>query len=237
MKPQYSYSRVDCFDQCPLKYKMRYLDKIIVEQDVAEDNALILGTAMHTGIELGLNEGLNYYMGQFPCPTQAREWEIIKLKHYIPPIHERFEGSCFESHVARDNFHGYIDCITYDGKHLWDFKYANAKNVDKYADSPQVHLYAWATGREFETIGYYLIPKISIRQKKDETPEMFRNRLVSTLSEAEPIEIVVDYDPAYVDRFKEDVERMETCTDFIPVVTKLCDWCEYKPMCEAHQKD
>ena len=226
---QYSFSRVDCFNQCPLKYKLRYIDKVQVEQDVSEDNALILGTAMHTGIEEGWEPAMRYYFSQFPCPTQAREWEVMKLIHYIPTLHEIFKGGAFETHVQRDNFHGYIDCIK--DNCLWDFKYANAKNASKYETSPQIHLYAWASGLNLDRIGYYLIPKIAIRQKKDETPEMFRNRLMDTLNESMPIEIVVDYNEDYVEQFKCDVERLETCKDFIPVVTKLCDWCEYKDMC------
>jgi len=41
----YSYSRLNCFKQCPKKYKFQYVDKIIVE--VKENIELYLGKRVH----------------------------------------------------------------------------------------------------------------------------------------------------------------------------------------------
>lgn len=51
---RYSYSRVDCFSQCPYKYKLRYIEKLQRIQIPTADNALLLGQALHTGIERGV---------------------------------------------------------------------------------------------------------------------------------------------------------------------------------------
>ena len=48
---QVSYSRVDCFNQCKQKFKFRYIDELKTIPDDKPDNALYLGTALHTGLE------------------------------------------------------------------------------------------------------------------------------------------------------------------------------------------
>ena len=45
----YSHSRLSCFEQCPLKYKLRYIDK--VEFEVAETVEAFLGTRVHETLE------------------------------------------------------------------------------------------------------------------------------------------------------------------------------------------
>lgn len=48
---QVSYSRIDTFKQCPYKYKLIYIDKLETKFNLDPTNALVLGTALHTGIE------------------------------------------------------------------------------------------------------------------------------------------------------------------------------------------
>lgn len=48
---QWSHSRVECFEKCPFKFKMRYIDGITTDEPTDANNALVLGTALHTGIE------------------------------------------------------------------------------------------------------------------------------------------------------------------------------------------
>ena len=46
---QWSHSRVEAFEKCPFKFKMRYLDGIDTNDPTESNNALVLGTALHTG--------------------------------------------------------------------------------------------------------------------------------------------------------------------------------------------
>ena len=50
-----SHSRVEVFDRCPYKYRLRYVEGIDTIPNTDADNALILGTALHTGIEEGVD--------------------------------------------------------------------------------------------------------------------------------------------------------------------------------------
>ena len=79
-----SHSRVDCFNRCPFKYQMRYVDRIGTIPNTDPDNALILGTALHTGIEEGVAQALEFYQNSFPVLTDEHINEMIKLEALIP---------------------------------------------------------------------------------------------------------------------------------------------------------
>ena len=83
-----SYSRVEAFKSCPFRYKLRYVDGIKVPPDNTQAaNALIIGSALHKGIETDLNTAIKQYNNSFPVITDATENECIKLSHLIPKCH------------------------------------------------------------------------------------------------------------------------------------------------------
>jgi ATP-dependent helicase/DNAse subunit B len=56
-----SHSRVESFNRCPFKYRLRYIEGLDTIPNTEPDNALILGTALHTGIEEGIDQALDFY--------------------------------------------------------------------------------------------------------------------------------------------------------------------------------
>ena len=58
---------------------MRYIDKISTLKSDEADNALILGHAIHTGIEKGVNAGIKEYYMAYPIITDNHINEAIKL--------------------------------------------------------------------------------------------------------------------------------------------------------------
>ena len=45
----YSHSKINTFEQCPLKFKFRYIDKIVPEIEKSIES--ILGNAVHSTLE------------------------------------------------------------------------------------------------------------------------------------------------------------------------------------------
>ena len=84
MPTQCSHSRIDCFRSCPFKYQLRYLDRLRTIPDTDPANALILGTALHTGIEQGVAQAVEFYQDSFPVLTDEHINEVIKLETMIP---------------------------------------------------------------------------------------------------------------------------------------------------------
>ncbi|EZI01956.1 PD-(D/E)XK nuclease domain protein [Staphylococcus aureus subsp. aureus 21337] len=80
---QFSYSRVDLFKRCPYHFKLRYIDKLTELPNYEANSPLIVGHALHTGIEKGKDAMLNEYFNAFPIVTDDVINEAIKLEHNL----------------------------------------------------------------------------------------------------------------------------------------------------------
>ena len=238
-----SFSRVTTYTQCPYKYKLRYIDELETVFNCDPQNALTLGTAMHECIELSVDKAIENYIAKYPVLTDAIIDETIKLKalgkKLIDVVYDCGEP-VFETECFYKGFLGYIDALVPGPEpHEWtlfDFKYSN--NVTHYAESPQIAIYKWLfekthPGEQIIAAAYVCVPKTQIRQKKTEDQYQFRQRLISTLDGMQPQLVWVDPDDTSeaFELYADAVEMLQA-DDFPKVQTKLCDWCEYKELCE-----
>ena len=235
---QFSYSRVNTFTQCPYKFKLQYIDEVTTIRDPAADDALIVGSAMHKGIEEGAGAGLDWYGKQFPVLADLHVNEMIKLETLIPKARHSIDpaGSAFEVELNTPEFRGFIDLVATgsDGSAtITDFKYSN--NVDKYLESEQLHVYKYffeqLHGRSVSRLKYLFIPKTAIRQRNTEDLYQYRKRLAQTLAAMDAKTIEVAYDPQKVERFFDLIRQIKAARDFPKNPTKLCDWCQYQNYC------
>ena len=91
---------------------MRYLQGITTDAPTEPDNPLILGTAIHTGIEKSLEEAIREYCFSFPVITDEHINEIIKFEMVIPLAKAAIPpGGQFEVEIKDDDFHGFIDYL------------------------------------------------------------------------------------------------------------------------------
>ena len=236
---QFSHSRVECFKQCPYKYKLRYIDKIKTLDDYDPQDPLKIGTAIHECIQQDIKKAIkNYYM-QYPIINDLHVNEALKMfymgnkaRNLLP-----LENAKYEVKLECDKFIGYIDMLvpnedgTFD---IYDFKYSN--NIDKYMDSNQLHLYKYYSEKllniKIKKLYFVFIEKTMIRQKKTEDLREFRLRLKSTLENMNVQIKEVLYNPDKVIEFINDEIDLLECNDYIKNTSKLCDWCEYKEFCE-----
>lgn len=236
----YSYSRVSAFLTCPYQYKCKYIDKLEPIKDYEADNALIVGTAMHSAVE-GDITWKDFYLSSLCSASDKSEEEIIKIEALSSKVRgwldKRFKLLQFERKIETpDGYIGYIDCIATDDdnqKWILDFKYSNS---EYYLTSPQIHIYKYIMenfyGEKIDNIAYLMIPKTRIRQKKTETVEQFRLRLNETLDGLEMKVNCVGYEAEKVKEFFESVAAMKSATDFPKMENKLCDYCDYKTLCK-----
>lgn len=238
----YSYSRVGCFEQCPYKYKLRYIEGIEPYPNYDPQNALILGTALHTGVETGdIKKAIQEYYDFYPIITDTHIEEAIKLEVMIKRVRELIPDineAVFEHELIDDDgFHGFIDCLVPVGDHQWemyDFKYAS--KADRYRYSEQLELYK----QKFEKLNpdekivnmYFIVAnKVNIKRHRDEDEDSYRRRINLALQDAR-VDIV---SPNRIDlgEFEETVEAMFNCTDFHQNKSPLCRWCEYEKYCSS----
>ena len=235
---QFSHSRVSTFTQCPYKFKLQYVNGITTIRDPLPDDALIIGNAMHKGIEEGILWATMWYGKQFSLLTDLHINEIIKLQMLLPKVQKiiDYDNAVFEFALKTNDFIGFIDLIVKraDGTvEVFDFKYSN--NVDKYLESEQLHIYKYYLEKvhdlKVSRLGYIFIPKTAIRQKKTEDLYQFRKRLIHTLNELEVKVCQVEYDQHKVDKFFQTIIQINQTKEYPKNQTKLCDWCQYQEYC------
>lgn len=222
---------------------MRYLDGIKTIPDTEATNALILGTALHTGIEEGLEAGINYYINAFPIISDAHINEMIKLEHWIPKVREMLPEGIYEQAITGSDFIGFADLLVpveSSGRtkmfDLYDFKYSS--NQKSYMESGQLHEYKYFIekthpGWKIRNMYFVFVPKVSIKQKKTESLMDFRERIQEQLNK-ESVQIVqIEYNPNKVVEFAMNIKTILETKDFPKEKSFLCGWCEYQEFCES----
>ena len=216
---------------------MRYIDEIEALPSTDANNPLILGIAMHVGIEKGVEEAIKTYYNSFPIITDDHVNEAIKLEYLIPKVQEILPEGKFELQIMNSDFIGFIDLTSknedasYD---IYDFKYSN--NVNNYMNSNQLHLYKYFYEKQFKkkirNLNFVFIPKVNIKQKKTENIITFRKRILEELEASEIKVVQVQFDIEKVIEFYQGIKRALETKEFPKEPSYLCNWCEYQDYCE-----
>lgn len=242
---RFGYSAVSAFEQCPFQYKCRYIDNLQTLPTDDPSNALIIGTALHRGIETDVDTAIQEYFNSYPVITDCNIDEEIKLRYLIPKVKEILPDGTHEVRVVDNNFVGTLDflvpVVAEDEYDLYDFKYINPKNKDRYMESRQLHLYKYYwektnPGKKIRNMYFVFVPKVQIRQKKTEELFQFRQRLMEELEKVQITTSRVEYDPQKVIDHLELTQLIMTSKEYPKNPTRLCDWCDYKEYCQSDGK-
>lgn len=247
---QVSHSRVECFESCPFKYQLRYIDKIGTIKADNADNALYLGTALHTGLEKDVQTAIHEYYMQYPVITDDHINEAIKLEILIPKAAAIAPKGFNEVEISDDDFKGFIDLLApaktdtrLGGEYqdlpgvfdIYDFKYSN--NISHYKDSVQIHLYKYFyeklnPGKKIRKLFYLCVPKVNIKQKKTESLQEFRKRIQEEAMNVEPKLVEIEYDQSKVIDWLFKVKHMTEAEEFYKNQRWLCTYCDYNDYCQ-----
>ncbi len=216
---------------------MHYIDGIETDVPTEADNSLIVGQAVHTGIQKGLADAIHKYCFSYPVITDEHIHEIIKFETVIPLARSALPPGEYEVEISTDDFHGFIDQLTdnEDGTvDIYDFKYSN--NVSGYMKSNQLHLYKYfyekQTGKKVRNLYFVFVPKVRIRQKKAETLGEFWQRLREELERVELKIVPVEFDFEKVIEWLVAIKKVMETEDFPPEKSYLCRFCEFQDYCE-----
>ena len=234
---QFSYSRVETFNNCPHKFKLRYLDKLKTIPNTDADNALLLGVAIHKGLETDAKTAIAEYVNSYPIITDEIINETIKMEFLIPKVKNLLPDGEYELPIITSDYLGFMDLLvknedgTYD---LYDFKYSN--NISNYMKSGQLHVYKYfyeqMTGRKIRKLFFVFVPKVAIKQKKTEDLLQFRERIKQELAKSQTSIREVEFDYSKVIDFTLNIKKVLECKDFEKNINNLCRWCEYKEHCQ-----
>ena len=237
---RFSYSNISTFSQCPHIWYLRYIRKLKTLPDTDPSNALWLGLALHKGIETGsVEEGIKEYKSHFNIITDEHINWIMQLEYQLPRVIELLpSGGEHELEVKTDKFIGYIDYVC--GDTLFDFKFSN--NIENYVNSPQLSIYKYylelvRPDIKINHLKFVFVPKILIRQKKNETLFEFRKRLSDHLDVSEIKVIETQFNEDSISQFENCCQMLKTVNKYPKNKTRLCSWCPYQKYCESNGKE
>lgn len=240
----FSYSKINCWNTCPYKYKLTYLDKLKPKPDLRANNPLFIGTATHEGIETGsVEKAVESYKSNYSEITRLNEIEILKLETVLPKAIKDIPRGEYETKVVyKDGFIGYIDCLVpvsegvYD---LLDFKTTN--NIGGYKRSGQVHIYKYyyekVTGNKIRDLYYVFIPKYMDSLNESLSNEDIKEKLIEYFNSKEIHFEKIEYDSKQVGYFFARKALMEKAKDFPKRPSQSCSYCDYKKYCLTNGAD
>lgn len=199
---------------------------------------MILGTALHTGIEKDVETAIHEYYFSYPVITDAHVTEAMKLERQIQKAMAIVPHGMHEILIETEKFKGFIDLLVPVGNglfDLWDFKCSN--NVDHYLESRQLHLYKHYfekthPGMKIRKMFFLFVPKNNSRQKSNENLFQFRERVLAELEETEVRAIEVPFNYSKVIEHLEIVQDIQEETEYKVNENWLCRYCDYEEYCQ-----
>lgn len=169
---QVSHSRIETFKKCPYQYKLKYIDNLDTLPTDDPTSPLILGHALHTGIEKDVKEAVNEYYNAYPVITDKHVDEALKLEYWIPKVKDMLPANgLHEVNIFDSDYIGFIDYLApvekqlkynykdnYETGYEWEldindamdnteyydlYDFKYSNNVRNYVDSEQLHLYKY----------------------------------------------------------------------------------------------
>lgn len=92
-----SHSKVETFESCPYRYDLRYNQGIKTIPPDNADNALFLGTALHTGLEKDVQTAIHEYFMSYPVISDGDK-SVMMLSQVMTLTEE--EMLCIRFHMG-----------------------------------------------------------------------------------------------------------------------------------------
>lgn len=199
----FHFSTAECFENCPARFDFRYRQNIEVLPTDDPANPLILGTAIHRGMEKDMETAIQEYKDSYPIITDAHINEIIKLEYWIPKMKELLPEGFHEVNFKNDVYEGTADLIVPCTKH------------DAGLPHGQFDLYWKDTEHRIEKGGKD--KKLAV--KKDGTHEGYDFMKIKNAVTKSAKRVMIDLDDEAFDRLKDIVElRLSLLnTELIPI--------------------
>lgn len=248
----YSYSRLNTFEQCPFKFKLRYIDKIIPE--VEETIESYLGRTVHSNLEWLY---LMVKKGRIPSVDElitnyAKTWkenykqEIVIVRDHLTDKDYFNKGvefllSYYKKHYPFDDNTLEVEKriqINLDSFGKYKIQgYIDRLSFNKKTMEFEIHDYKTSNNmppkeklREDRQLGLYAIA-IKNQYGEDKDVCLVWHYL------AHDLKVCLRKNNGQLEQLKKEtldlIKKIESTKRFPTYVSKLCDWCEYKNICPA----
>lgn len=249
----YSHSKLSTFEQCPLKFKFKYLDKIIPE--IEKSIEAFLGSIVHESLEWLYNqkkEGITPNIDEFIVHFSHNWNENFNPNDYIIKKNELTPRDYYEMGI-KFLLDYYIEYQPFDENTL-----ETEKKIEIELEELQNHKLIGFIDRlvynkekdVYEIHDYKTGNKLPSQEKIDEDRQLalYSIAIKNSFGKEKKVCLIWHYlafnkeikievsDEKLLNLKKETIDlinKIESTKEFFPNKSPLCDWCEYKNICPA----
>jgi putative RecB family exonuclease len=246
----YSHSQLSCFEQCPLKFRFRYIDRL--EPDIKQTIEGFLGNKVHDALEWAYNEArhriedieLDELIHRYAESWRKDFNQRIKIvksgydEEFYFNKGIRFLVDYFVTHSPfKDNTIATEKKIKIDLNS--DGKYLLIGYIDRLVHHKEENIFE---------IHDYKTGSLKTQEELDQDRQLalysiaIRN-LFANVRDVHLVWHFLDYNkkmvskrtPNQLEQLKQDIinliNKIESTTEFNPHPSILCDWCEFRSYC------
>ena len=246
----YSHSRLSCFEQCPLKYKLKYIDR--VETEVEESIEAFLGSRVHETLEK-LYRDLMFQkensLDDLICYLHriwGENWDdsiVIVKEGYGPENYLKMGEKFISDYYNRYKPFDQDKTIALEERILIDLdgsgEYKLQGYIDRLSESEdgcyEIHDYKTSSSlpmadyiQSDRQLALYMIGV------KNRYPDVREVRLIWHFLAFDK-EVDSTRNDEELEELKRDtielIDKIESEEKFEANPSSLCDWCEFKPVC------
>lgn len=256
MEKIYSHSRISTFEQCPLKFKYRYIDKIIPKIEKSIETHL--GKSVHFALEwlyTLVKEGTIPIIDDL-IVYYAKKWE----EDYSPElvvVNNNFTHRDYFNKGVEFLINYYLNNQPFDDNTLEvekeimiDLDEEGKYKIQGFIDRISYNLKT----QEYEIHDYKTANTLPSQEKINEDRQLalYSIAIKELFGKEKEILLVWHYlahnKKIQIKKTNEQLEtlkketleiikKIESTTEFFPNKSTLCSWCEYKPFCSAWIKE
>jgi len=246
----YSHSRLSCFEQCPHKFKLQYIDK--VETEIEESIEAFLGSMVHEILEKlysdlryqkenSLDDLLNYFREEW-----EKNWNdsiVIVKKEYGPENYLKMGEKFITDYYNRYKPFGQGKTISIEDRIMINLGDSGNYKLQGYIDRLTEVKDGYYEIHDYKTNSRLPLPEyiendrqlalysIGVRDKYPDAKDVrliwhflaFDKEIDSTRTDEE------------LDELKQNtiqlIDAIESEKEFQTNPSRLCDWCEFKSIC------
>ncbi|MEA2036532.1 MAG: PD-(D/E)XK nuclease family protein [Nanoarchaeota archaeon] len=244
----YSHSRLNCFEQCPLKFKFAYIDK--VETEIEDTVEAFLGSRVHEALEKlykdlkfqklnTLKELLAFFNSEW-----TKNWNdaiVIVRKDYDQENYRKMGEKFITGYYNRYK--------PFNGTKTIGLETQNTVALnDKHKIHIRIDRLSLAEDTVYEIHDYKTSNSLPTQEYLDNDRQLavYAYGIKKMYPDASKVKLVWHFlafdkemsssrTPEQLEKLKKEVieliEQIEACKDFPSKTSKLCDWCEFQMLC------
>ncbi len=252
----YSHSRIETYQSCPRQYKLKYIDKVEIEE--TESIEAFLGARVHETLERLYKD---VRMTKIPNLEEViegfdRAWDenwhdgvMIVRKQYDAENYRQIGRNCLTRYYER--YYPFNDATTIATEHRISFP---IDDQGRYWIQGVIDRLAIRKDGTYEIHDYKTSGSLPSQQHIDQDRQLalYQIGVKQYWPDVEKIELIWHYlffdvemrskrTPEDLARVKAEVidliNRIESDTEFKPFESPLCDWCPYPEFCPAKKHE